>query len=198
LSDEECARLVFADGVSTAEAITVLSGRGIGGAAVKSMVDHVRGTVSLRTERGKGTTFTLRIPLTLAILRSLLFSAGGRLFALPIATVREVAKTDEREVVIINGIECYRIQGNLLPLVRVSDNNEFDHVIVVNAGGREYAIATGDVRGVVELVVKPLEGRWTQGSRYVGAAVLGDGQVVLIHDAGALYERALKKEYSQN
>jgi two-component system chemotaxis sensor kinase CheA len=197
LSDEESARLVFADGVSTAEAITVLSGRGIGGAAVKSMVDQVRGTVSLKTERGRGTTFTLRIPLTLAILRSLLFSAGGRLFALPMTVVREVAETDESAVVIINGVECYRIKGNLLPLVRVSDNNEFCHVIVVSAGGREYAMATGEVRGVMELVVKPLEGRWTQGSRYVGAAVLGDGQVVLIHDARALYERELKKGYSQ-
>jgi two-component system chemotaxis sensor kinase CheA len=197
LSDEESAKLVFADGVSTAEAITVLSGRGIGGAAVKSMVDQVRGTVSLKTERGKGTTFTLKVPLTLAILRSLLFSAGDRLFALPMAAVREVAKTDERAVVIINGVECYRIQGRLLPLLRVSDKNVFDHLIVVNAGGREYAIATGEVRGVVELVVKPLEGRWTQGSRYVGAAVSGDGQVVLIYDARALYERALKREYSQ-
>lgn len=197
LSDEESAKLVFADGVSTAETITVLSGRGIGGAVVKSMVDQVRGTVSLKTERGKGTTFTLRVPLTLAILRSLLFSAGDRLYALPMAAVREVARTDERVVVIINGVECYRKQGRLLPLVRVSDRKEFDHVIIVNAGGREYAIATGAVRGVVELVVKPLEGRWTQGSRYVGASLLGDGQVVLILDARALYERALKKEYSK-
>ena len=197
LSDEESAYLVFADGLSTAESITVLSGRGIGGAAVKSMVDQVRGTVSLKTERGKGTTFTIRVPLTLAILRSLLFSAGDHLFALPMSTVREVAKTDEEAVVTINGVECYRTQGRLLPLVRVTDKNEFDHAIVVNAGGREFVIATGAVRGVVELVVKPLEGRWTRGKQYVGASVLGNGQVVLIQDAKALYERALRKECSK-
>ncbi|HEX5733055.1 MAG TPA: ATP-binding protein [Blastocatellia bacterium] len=197
LSDEESAKLVFADGVSTADSITVLSGRGIGGAAVKSMVDQVRGTVTLKTVRGKGTTFTLRVPSTLAILRSLLFSSGAHLFALPMAAVREVAKTDEKAVVIINGVECYRIHGRLLSLVKVSDKNEFDHVIVVNAGVREYAIATGEVRGVVELVVKPIEGRWTQGRPYIGAAVLGDGQVVLIQDARALYERALNKESSK-
>ena len=194
LSDEDSARLVFADGLSTAETITVLSGRGIGGAVVKGMIDHARGTVSLKTERGKGTTFTLRVPLTLAILRSLLFSAGDHLFALPMAAVREVAKADEKAVVVINGVECYRIQGRLLPLVRISNKDGFDHVVVVDAGVRHYVVATGAVHRVIELVVKPLEGRWTRYRRYVGAAVLGDGRVVLIQDAKALYERALRNE----
>ena len=195
LSDEEIARLVFADGLSTAETITELSGRGVGGAAVKNMVDQARGTVSLKTERGKGTTFTLRVPLTLAILRSLVFYAGDHLFALPMAAIREVAKNDDKALVVINGVECYRIQGRLLPFVRVSEDKWVEHVFIVVAGGREYAIAAGAVHSVAELVVKPLEGRWTQGSLYVGAAVLGDGRVVLIQDTRALYERVVKREY---
>jgi two-component system, chemotaxis family, sensor kinase CheA len=210
LSDEDSARLVFADGVSTALAVTKLSGRGIGGAAIKSMVDKVRGTISVKTERGKGTTFILRVPLTLAIMRSLLYSAGGQLFALPLAAIREVVKNDEAALAVIGGVECFRIRGRLKPLVNpcllLEDNappallsksqeERRRYLIVVTSGGREFAIATEAVVGVRELVVKPLDGRWTESSLYLGAAVLGDGEVVLIQDVRALYEKSVHENH---
>lgn len=212
LTDEESARLVFSGGISTAREITKLSGRGIGGAAVKSMVDEARGTISVRTERGKGTTFTLRVPLTLSIMRSLLFSAGGQLFALPMAVVREVVQIDETAVFSISGIDCYRIQGRLVTVIKPGEGYEdykpedeaidsearpCKYLVVVMSGGREFAILTESVRGVEELVVKPFDGngRGRRGSLYVGGAVLGSGEVVLIYDARALYDKSLNRSH---
>lgn len=206
LSDEESARLVFADGVSTARAVTKLSGRGIGGAAVKTVVDKVRGAISVKTEQGKGTTFILRVPLTLAIMRCLLHSAGNRLFALPLAVIREVAKIDEDAIAVICGVECYRIRGRLLALVAPSENTALSsgsrgelssHLIVVASGGKEFAIPTDAVLGVRELVVKPLDGRWTENRLFVGAAVLGSGEIVLIQDVGAMYEKSVNETHHE-
>jgi two-component system chemotaxis sensor kinase CheA len=212
LTDEESARLVFSGGISTAREITKLSGRGIGGAAVKSMVDQARGTISVRTERGKGTTFTLRVPLTLSIMRSLLFSAGGQLFALPVAAIREVVQIDETAVFSISGIDCYRIQGRLVSVIKPGEGYKDDkpedeaiaseerlckYLVVVISGGKEFAILTEAVRGVEELVVKPFDsnGRVRRGSLYVGGAVLGNGEVVLIYDARALYDKSLNRSH---
>ncbi len=210
LSEEDSARLVFEDGVSTAAAVTKLSGRGIGGAAVKSMIDKVRGTISVRTEQGKGTTFTLRVPLSLAIMRSLLYSAGNQLFALPLAAIREVAKFDEAAVSVICGVECYRIRERFLPIIYTQSDSENSalqsvfstsggdlcrYLIVVVSAGREFAIAADSMLGVRELVVKPLDGRWTESRLYIGAAVLGSGDVVLIQDVGAMYDKSVNENH---
>jgi two-component system chemotaxis sensor kinase CheA len=203
-SDEDSARLVFADGVTTARTVTKVSGRGIGGAAVKTMIDKVRGAISVKTEQGKGTTFILRVPLTLAIMRSLLYSAGGRLFALPLAAVRETAKFDYGSVAVICGVEWYQIRGHLLPIVKPCLPSEdaaqlepggevCEYLIIVSSGGREFAITSESVLGVRELVVKPLIGRWTESRIYIGAAVLGTGEVVFIQDVGAMYEKAVNE-----
>ncbi len=211
MPDEEALELVFISGLSTSEEITQLSGRGIGTTAVKSAVEQLRGTMSVRSEPGKGTSFTLRLPLTLAIIRALLFTAGGRLFALPLLAVSELAAVQASGVVHLDGIEHYRLHDRFVSLVRPGAVLGFDRrrggsgvllrsepskmfLIVLIAGNKRYAVVADELLGEQELVIKPLDSGWVQNDALAGASLLGDGRVVLIMDAEMVFRNAVKYE----
>src|SRR5262249_6031238 len=105
MPEEEALELLFLEGLSTAKEVTVVSGRGVGAAAVKSAMEHLRGSVAVKSQQGVGTTFVLRMPLTLAIIRALLFTANGKLLALPLLTISEIARAQTSEVTLLDGVE---------------------------------------------------------------------------------------------
>lgn len=211
LTDEEVLELVFLQGLSTAREITELSGRGVGAAAVKAAVEQLRGSVAVKSEPGKGTCFILRMPLTLAIIRALLFTAAGQLFALPLLAVSEIARAAASDIVHLDGIENYRLRDRFISLVRPGAVLSYDRrkggtgaslrneakqffVIVLVIGGKQYGVVADELLGEQELVIKPLDSSWVQNDALAGASVLGDGQVVLIMDAEMVFRKAIKYE----
>jgi two-component system chemotaxis sensor kinase CheA len=214
MSDESALDLIFMSGLSTAAEITMVSGRGIGASAVKSFVEELRGSLSVRTESGAGTTFSLRMPLTLAIIKALLFNVCGQTFALPLLVVSEVARVKEADMIYLDDFESFRLRDRFLSVVRPGRVFGFDRrvggkgaalrsavesffVIVASAGGRRFGIAADSLIGEQELVIKPLDTEWVQNEALAGASLLGDGRVVLILDAGSVFRKALKYEHSR-
>ena len=211
MSDAEAMELIFRQGFSTATEITRLSGRGIGTAAVKTSIEQLRGTVSVRSEPGLGTSFTLRMPLTLAIIRALLFKASGRLLALPLLAVSEIVRAGSGEITRLDGFENYRLRDRFISLVRpglvlgfesrqggpgksLRGEADASFIIVLSGGGKRYGILADEMLGDQELVIKPLEGSWVQNEALAGASVLGDGRVILILDAEMVLRKAVKFE----
>ena len=211
MPDEEAAELIFIEGLSTARSITQLSGRGIGAAAVKSAIEQLRGSVAVKSEVGGGTCFTLRMPLTLAIIRALLFKAAGQLFALPLLAVSEIARAESSDVVHLDGIENYRLRDHFVSLVRPGAVLSFDRrkggsgaglrpetghffVVILATADKKYGVVADELMGEQELVIKPLDSHWVQNDALAGASVLGDGRVVLIMDAEMVFRKAVKYE----
>jgi two-component system chemotaxis sensor kinase CheA len=215
MDDEDALNLIFREGFSTAKEITRLSGRGIGASAVKFAIEQLRGTVNVRSHSGQGTTFVLRMPLTLAIIRALLFKAGGRPFALPLLAVSEIARAGTEQIREIDGLESYRLRDRFISVVKPCDvlgferrkggvgaalRNDPKHqfIIVLSAGARRYGLIAEELVGEQELVIKPLDTRWVQNDALAGASVLGDGRVVLILDPENFFRRAVKNERTKS
>jgi two-component system chemotaxis sensor kinase CheA len=208
MSDEDALNLIFLDGLSTAKQITQLSGRGVGAAAVKSAIEQLRGNVTVRSQVGVGTCFTLRMPLTLAIINGLLFAASGQLFALPLLAVGEIARGESSEIVHLHGVENYRLRDRFVSLVRPGKVLSFERqdvhkreterffIIVLTVGNKQYGVVADELFDERELVIKPLDSEWVQNEALSGASVLGDGRVALIMDAEAMFRKAVKSAYA--
>lgn len=211
LGDDELLDMIFLPGLSTASEVTELSGRGIGMAAVKAAIEQMRGGVTVRSSKGVGTAFTLRLPLTLAIIRGLLFDAGGVVLALPLQSVTEIVRILPEEIIHVDGFENYRLRDRLLSLVRPGQVLGYDrrqggagaglrgeaahlYMIVASAGGKRFGVITEAVAGEQELVIKSLESHWVQNDAVTGASILGDGRLVLILDAERLLRKAVRYE----
>lgn len=211
MSEEESLNLIFLQGCTTAKEVTRISGRGVGAAAVKSAIEQLRGSVGVKSEMGVGTIFTLRLPLTLAIIKAMLFTANGELFAFPLLSVREVVRADASEILSLDGHESYRLRDRFISLVRPGAALGFERrsggsgsrlrgeakrqfIIVLSAGERRYGVIADTLLGDHELVIKSLESQWVQNEALAGASVLGDGRVVLIMDAEMVFRKAVKYE----
>ena len=214
MSREEALNLIFLQGCSTAKEVTRISGRGVGASAVKSAIEQLRGSVTVQSEEGIGTVFRLRLPLTLAIIKAMLFTAGGELFAFPLLSVSEIVRADTSELVTLDGHESYRLRDRLISVVRPATVLGFERraggsgarlrgearhsfIIVLSAGSKRYGVVADTLLGDQELVIKPLESRWIQNEALAGASVLGDGRVVLIMDAEMIFRKAIKYERSR-
>jgi two-component system chemotaxis sensor kinase CheA len=207
MSDQEALELIFQPGFSTADQVTMISGRGVGLSAVKSFVEGLRGELSLSSQPGLGTTFELRLPIRLAIMRALLFVAGDRLFALPLLAVEEVLRLRARDLVQLEGFESYRLRDRYIGVVRVDRVLNLDltappreefFLAVLSVNNRTFGLIADQVLGEQELVLKAIAGRWVQSDVLLGASILGDGRVVLILDGGALLRKATEYERSRS
>jgi len=196
LSDAETMDLIFRPGFSTAEEITELSGRGVGLDVVQSVLERLKGTVQIESEVGRGTTFRLRLPLTLAIIKALLFSVEQRLYAIPLNAVAEIARTVEKEVHQVEHYEVLQLRNEVLPLLRlgpppmgpdVSGSKVF--VLVTSSGDRKFGLIVDALIGEEELVIKALDDQSISTDLVSGASILGDGRVVLILNLNALVAR---------
>jgi two-component system chemotaxis sensor kinase CheA len=202
LNEREILGLLFQAGFSTAEAVTSISGRGVGLDVVRTNISRVGGTVDIQTAPGKGTTFRIKIPLTLAIVPAVIVSCHDERFAVPQINIVEVVRLDAEQIrtrmEAVHDSRVYRLRGKLLPLVDLREllhihagevRNEI-HILVLNADGREFGLVVDAVRDTEEIVVKPV-GRYLKETRfYAGATIMGDGRVALILDTMAIAERA--------
>jgi two-component system, chemotaxis family, sensor kinase CheA len=197
LSETETLELIFRPGFSTAAEITELSGRGIGLDVVQSVLSRLKGTVQIETQPGRGTTFRLRLPLTLAIIRALLFRVDQRLYALPLNAVAEITRTTEAEIHEVEQYEVLQLRKDVLPLLRlggIPDRGPESaprkaFVLVINHGERKFGLIVEELAGEEELVIKALDDQSITTDLVSGASILGDGRVVLILNLIALVER---------
>lgn len=200
LDDRESLMLLFQSGVSTAKQVTDISGRGVGMDVVKNNIDKLHGQVEVRSVVGKGSVFSVRLPLTLAIVQALIVRCGERLFALPLASVVSATIKEADTVHTIQGIPCVVVRGETIPLLSVEslfesgaacskDNNL---VVIVQSRGQQAAFRVDDLIGKMDVVVKSLGSYLGDIQGFSGAAILGDGNLALILDVGSLMDMARK------
>jgi two-component system chemotaxis sensor kinase CheA len=197
LTEAETMDLIVRPGFSTAEEITEISGRGVGLDVVQSVLGRLKGTVQIETVRGRGTTFRMRLPLTLAIIRALLFRVEERLYALPLNAVAEIARTVEENIHQVEHYEVLQLRNDVLPLLRLGTRpaggpdaaRRKVFVLVMNSGERKFGVVVDGMEGEEELVIKALDDQSITTDLVSGASILGDGRVVLILNMIALMER---------
>jgi two-component system chemotaxis sensor kinase CheA len=183
--------LIFAPGFSTAEQVSELSGRGVGMDVVRRNIERVRGKIEIASEPGQGTTFTISMPLTLAIIEGLIVAVGGQRFVIPTLAVRESFRPRPGSVTTVHGRgELVDVRGSLVPLVRLGrrlgvaaeDDPARAIVVVVEAGNDRRCLLVDELVGKQEVVIKALGETFAGRTGFAGAAILGDGRVGLILD----------------
>lgn len=203
MSESEAINLIFLPGLSTAERVTNISGRGIGMNVVKNNIDRIDGIVEVQSKLGEGTTFKLKIPLTLAIIPALIVTSGGERFAIDRASLQELvrleAEQNQNSIEILYDVPVYRLRGHILPLLylngelqlpQTESNEEVINIVVIHAENYRYGLVVDRFEDIQEIVVKPLGKQLRDLNIYAGATILGDGKVALILDAIALANRA--------
>jgi two-component system chemotaxis sensor kinase CheA len=197
MGDRELIQFIFGQGFSTARAVTDLSGRGVGLDVVMRAIERLSGLIEAESVRGAGTKFTIRLPLTLAIIPALMVEVSGRRFAIPLASVVESLKFSEEAVNHIGGLPALRIRERIVPIVRLADvfglpeqaHGPRTYAVVLGRGERRLAVVVERLRGQQEIVIKALDAAvQAPGVAVAGATIMGDGSVVLIVDVAALFE----------
>lgn len=193
LDAAELLDVICAPGFSTRDEADLASGRGVGMAIVRNTVQELGGTLALWTERGRGSRFTIELPLTLAIVDALIVSSGGQTFAMPQPSVREVAEVQPAAVTVLEHNELIAYRGGVLPVLRLArlfglpdENDHAFNLLVVGAGLSAVGIAVSRIHGLREIVVRAITDPLIRAPGIAGATELGDGRVVLILDAQAL------------
>jgi two-component system chemotaxis sensor kinase CheA len=215
MGERELLNLIFLPGLSTAENVTTLSGRGVGMDVVRANIERVGGSVDVQSRPGEWTTFKVKIPLTLAIIPALIVETGGERYAIPQVSLRELVRIEaadvSRSIETIQGAPVYRLRGRLLPLVSLArelDGTQAPEpfrpdavgggdghagavtIVVLQADDRQFGLLVDGVSDSAEIVVKPLEHHLKGIGTFAGATILGDGKVGLILDVIGLAQRA--------
>lgn len=202
LSDVEAFNLIFAPGFSTKKEISDVSGRGVGMDVVKTKINQLNGSVEIQSTLGKGTRFIIKVPLTLAIMPTLMIMIGKQTFALPLVSVNEIFHMDLSKGHVVDGQDCIAIRDQAIPLFYLKDwliknssggtRQQFAHVVIVTVGTRRVGFVVDQLIGQEEVVIKPL-GKMLQGTPgMAGATITGDGTIALILDIPSLLRRYAK------
>lgn len=211
MSDEDVLDLLFLDGISTAHEVTKISGRGVGASTAKDCVKQLKGSISVKSKLRSGTSFTIRLPLTVGIMRALLFRVRGQLLGLPLFAINEISNSDAADVIWLNKMEFYRLREQFIPLVRPAsvldvgkgtNCNRGDSgsvagkifVIVVECESCRYGVVVDELIGERELVVRPITDACARNEALTGAAILGGGEIVLVLDADAVLRKTVIRE----
>ncbi|MCU1428761.1 MAG: two-component system, chemotaxis family, sensor kinase CheA [Actinomycetia bacterium] len=202
MSDREAANLVFLPGLSTAEKVSNVSGRGVGMDVVRTNIEKIGGTLDMQTRPGAGTTIKVKIPLTLAIVPALIVSSGGDRYAIPQVSLLELVGLDRDSARVgiesVHGAPVYRLRGQILPIIyldrelEVADGDDASNVtiVVLKADDRQFGMVVDQVHDTEEIVVKPLSPQLKSLSGFSGCTIMGDGHVALILDVLGLAQRA--------
>jgi two-component system chemotaxis sensor kinase CheA len=197
LSPRDMLDLIFEPGFSTASAITNVSGRGVGLDVVRSAVQKLKGSIVVETRPGHGTRFQIKLPLTLAILRGMLFLVNGHLYAVPLDSVLEITRATEAGILRVDNREVLHLREEVLNIVRLSRLAPHAvslpagrvFVLVVAEGQRKYGLVVDQLVGEEELVIKPLNDGAVATAVVSGVSVLGDGKVAMILNVGEVVRR---------
>ena len=198
MTDLEALNFIFRPGFSTAEQVTEVSGRGVGMDVVQSVLHRLKASVSVETRLGQGTTFRLKLPLTLAIIKALLFWVEQRLYAIPLNAVLEIARTFEAEVHQVDNYEVLQLRNQVLPLLRLGrpapegDCKTKLFVLIITVAEKKYGLIVDALDGEEELVIKALDDQTFSTDLVSGASILGDGRVVLILNLPAVVEHVAR------
>jgi two-component system, chemotaxis family, sensor kinase CheA len=198
LTDRELIELIFTPGFSTAEVISEVSGRGVGMDVVKKNIVRLKGVFDVDSVAGQGTRFTIKLPLTLAIIQALLVRVVDELYAIPLDSVIESQRVEMSEVHTIHGSEVITVRGQVVPLVRIADffslggGRDPDKIMIVIVGlqGRQVGLVVDAFEGEQEIVIKPLSELVGRTTGISGATILGNGSISLIIDVHALVSEA--------
>lgn len=207
MGQKDIVNLIFAPGFSTAEKVTDISGRGVGMDVVKTNIERIGGEIDIETFVAKGTTITLRIPLTLAIIPSLTVLAGASSFCIPQLNIVEFVLLDKYQhknsLHQMHGVSFFRLREKLVPLYRLTnildtkkrnksdDFSDIDllNIVVVNGDGQEFGIVVDHINDIEEIVVKPLSKSIKEIELYSGATVMGNGEIALILDTSSIIKK---------
>jgi two-component system chemotaxis sensor kinase CheA len=205
LTDIEAFNLIFEPGFSTAKAVTNISGRGVGLDVVKRQVEKLNGSVTVSSQRGKGSRFTIKLPLTLAIIQGLLVRVGKEVYSIPITSVIESHRIKPSDVRMIDNYEVFNIRNDVVALLRLnrlfriqtSEQRDYHFVVIVGTADKRVGLMVDSLIGEEDVVIKPLRDQYTQSPGIAGASILGDGSVCLIIDVSQLLELGLKRELEE-
>ncbi|MDF1699919.1 MAG: chemotaxis protein CheA [Planctomycetota bacterium] len=213
LSDDRVLEFIWHPGFSTAREVTDISGRGVGMDAVRTRITELNGTIDVDTTPGEGTVFTIRLPLTLAIIHSLLIKIRGVAFSMPIEDVREIVAVSPDDVVSVRGRETIDVRGEFIPLIAIDDVFDWHdvayglhtegapepraegaliHAVVIQSGGKTMGLRVEELLGSDDLVIKSLSQNFINIRGLSGASILGDGGVCLMLDVSSAMDRVLK------
>ena len=203
LSDDEINNLIFAPGFSTAEVVSDVSGRGVGMDVVKTSINKLGGRVVVQSEEGKGSVFTIRLPLTLAILDGQLVTVGGESYVIPLIAIIESLQVDRAQINAVAGkAEVYKLRDQYIPIMRaravfgLDDSTDDLHdslMVVVEVDGSPIGIIVDELQGQQQVVIKSLETNYRKVETMSGATILGDGTVALIWDVNGMVRVHNKK-----
>ncbi|MEI7026356.1 chemotaxis protein CheW [Paenibacillus sp. y28] len=203
MSERELIHLIFRSGLSTADRVTELSGRGVGMDIVRAHIEKLNGIIEIDTTPGEGTVFTVKLPLTLAIIRSLLVKLGERTFAIPLVNVTEIIRLTTEDIQTIHGQEVCLVRGEILPLVRMhqklhvqarageeSDDARRLFVVIIGIAEKRVCLLVDRPLADREIVIKSMGSYVGQVPYVAGSTILGDGHVALILDVAAIIREA--------
>ena len=201
-SDAEIYRTIFSPGLSTAEKITDISGRGVGMDVVRANVEKMKGKIEIKSEEGKGSTFIIKLPLTLAIIEGITFALGEQIYIMPLISIIEQMKVKNEQIKPFEGKgEMIKIRDEYLPLIRLHKVFDIDTqvddidngiVVVVEAGYRRCAIFVDELLDQQQVVIKSLDSAFSKHSGISGGTILGDGRIALIIDIQGLVNISLQ------
>ena len=202
LTDVEAFQLIFEPGFSTAAQITSISGRGVGLDVVRRSIEKLNGSVTVNSEKGKGTKFVIKLPLTLAIIQGLLVRVGQEIYSIPITSVIESLRIKPEDIKMIDSNEVFNIRSDVISLLRLNrlfgikseGQQEYYFIVIVGTAEKKMGFMVDSLIGEEDVVIKPLRDQFTNSPGIAGASILGDGSVSLIIDVGQLLELGLKKE----
>lgn len=195
MSEKEIVDLLFLPSFSTAKKVTDVSGRGVGLDVVKSKIESLSGEVEVKTKLGEGSTWIIRLPLTLAIIQSLMVVVGGEKYAISLGSIQTIEDISPSEIKLVQNEEVINLRGTVLPLIRLSEVLDIESskspednlvVVIVKKGDKMAGLVIDELIGQQEIVIKSL-GKYIKQTKFIsGATILGDGEVALILDANAL------------
>lgn len=215
MSDREALNLIFMPSFSTAQKVTNISGRGVGMDVVRTNIEKISGTIDVQSRVGRGTTFKLKIPLTLAIIPTLIITTGGDRYAIPQVNLLELLRLEGnllKSIEMFHGTPVYRLRGRLLPLIYLNQELKLDptnggkakqsqteidealNIVVVQANDKPFGLVVDTINETQEIVVKPLGKQLKSLACFAGATIMGDGKVALILDVYGIAQRTQMSE----
>ena len=202
LTEAEAQQLIFLPGFSTADKITNVSGRGVGLDVVKTMIDKLNGTVTVSSQKGQGTTFSIRLPLTFAIIQGLLVRVRKEIYSIPIVSVIESQRILQKDIKTIDSYEVLNVRNEVISVLRLSrlfgiqesHEDEYCNIVIVGSKDKKVGIMVDSLVGEEDVVIKPLRDQFTNSPGIAGASILGDGSVSLIIDVSQLLDLSVKQD----
>ena len=193
--DKDAMELIFRPGFSTADTVTDISGRGVGLDVVKNKISNIGGNIEAKSELGKGSKFTIRLPLTLAIIQALMVEVGTEKYAIPLGSIQIIEDINASDIKYVQGNKVITLRGNVIPIIMLEEILEVSKdekeatsytVVIVAKGDKTIGLVVDNLIGQQEIVIKSL-GKLINNNKIIsGATILGDGEVALILDVNTL------------